>query len=170
MNNEVGGRIAKEIGELVTVDVPQNGLAWGPFLRIHVNMDITKPLMRGKIMWIEGLEVGWIYFQYERLPIFCYRCGILGHNDRECLQRRVGRLSLEEDELQYGHWLRVVAPRKQSQGNIQHNHQSHSHALIPDDQAPELDVDDTIYNLEPTSLAPELSPLEPNGNSSTVEL
>ena len=28
MNKEVGGRIAKEIGELVTVDVPRNGLAW----------------------------------------------------------------------------------------------------------------------------------------------
>ena len=51
MNKEVGGRIAKEIGELVTVDVPRNGLAWG---RIRVNMDITKPLMRGKIMRIEG--------------------------------------------------------------------------------------------------------------------
>ena len=77
---------------------------------------------------------------------------------------------LEEDELQYGHWLRVVAPWKQSQGNTQHNHQSHSHALIPDDQAPKLDVDDTIYYLEPTSLASELSLLEPNGNSSTAEL
>ena len=121
-------------------------------------------------MWIEGLEAGWIYFQYDRLPIFYFMFGILGHNDRECPQRWVGRLSLEEDELQYGHWLRVVAPRKQSKGNTQHNHQSHSYALIPDEQAPELDVDDTIYNLEPTSPAPELSLLEPNGNSSTAEL
>ena len=31
-------------------------------------------------------------------------------------------------------------------------------------------MDDTVYNLEPTSPAPELSPLEPNGNSSTAEL
>ena len=79
MNKDVGGRVANEIGELITVDVSQNGLAWGPFLRIRVNIDITKPLMRAKMMRIEGLDVGWIYFQYERLPIFCYRCGILGH-------------------------------------------------------------------------------------------
>ena len=79
MNKDVGGRVANEIGELITVDVSQNGLAWGPFLRIRVNIDITKPLTRAKMMRIEGLDVGWIYFQYERLPIFCYRCGILGH-------------------------------------------------------------------------------------------
>ena len=82
MNREIGSRLANEIGDLVTVDVPRIGLGWGPFLRIRVNIEITKPLisMRGKILRIEGLSVDWVCFQYRRIPIFCYRCGILSHN------------------------------------------------------------------------------------------
>ncbi|KAL0002388.1 hypothetical protein SO802_016169 [Lithocarpus litseifolius] len=64
MNRDNGSRLANEIGDLVTVDVPRNGLGWGPFLCIRVNIEITKPLisMRGKILQIEGLNVGWVGF------------------------------------------------------------------------------------------------------------
>ena len=45
MNKVVGTQIGNEMGELLMVDAPKSGLAWGPFLRIRVNVDITKPLM-----------------------------------------------------------------------------------------------------------------------------
>ena len=86
MNTDVGARIANEMGELTMVDAPKSGLAWGPFLRIRVRIDITKPLMRGKMIQIENLDADWAVFKYERLPIFCYCCGLLGHQDRECPQ------------------------------------------------------------------------------------
>lgn len=72
MNRDIGSRLANEIGDLVTVDVSRSGLGWVPFLRIRVIMEITKPLisMRGKILLIEGLSVGWVCFQHERLPIY----------------------------------------------------------------------------------------------------
>lgn len=44
MNSVVGTHIAKEIGIPLVVDAPKSGLAWGPFLRIWVDIDITKPL------------------------------------------------------------------------------------------------------------------------------
>lgn len=78
MSREVGAKITNVVGELITVDAPKSGVAWGPFLRIRVNTDITKPLMRGKMIQIEDSEDEWVVFKYERLPIFCYRCGILG--------------------------------------------------------------------------------------------
>nr|POF11025.1 hypothetical protein CFP56_13543 [Quercus suber] len=56
MTKEVGAHIANEVGELIIVDAPKNGIAWGLFLRIRVNIDITKPLMGGKIIQIKGLE------------------------------------------------------------------------------------------------------------------
>ena len=42
----------------------------GPFLHIWVDIDITKPLMRGKMIHIEDLEERCVYFKYERLPFF----------------------------------------------------------------------------------------------------
>ena len=51
MNKAIGTHIAKEIGIPLLVDASKSGLAWGPFLLIRVDIDITKPLMRG---WCRG--------------------------------------------------------------------------------------------------------------------
>nr|POE51275.1 uncharacterized protein CFP56_65281 [Quercus suber] len=102
MNKAVGTRIGNEMGDLFMVDAPKSGLARGPFLRITVNVDITKPLMCGKMIQIEDLEPSWVVFKYERLPIFCYRCGILGHQDTECPQLKTGCFSSDDDVFQFG--------------------------------------------------------------------
>ena len=39
MNIAVGTRIANEINTCLVVDAPKNGQAWGPFLRIWVDID-----------------------------------------------------------------------------------------------------------------------------------
>ena len=72
MNISIGNHIANEIGIPLLIDAPKSGLAWGPFLRMRVDIDITKPLMRAKMLQIENVDKGWIYFKYERLPTFCY--------------------------------------------------------------------------------------------------
>ncbi|KAL0007353.1 hypothetical protein SO802_008855 [Lithocarpus litseifolius] len=77
MSREVGAKIANEVGELITVDAPKSGVAWGPFLRIRVNIDITKPLMR----------------------------------DRECPQSKIGHFSSDDEDFQFGPWLRSSAPK-----------------------------------------------------------
>ena len=67
--------------------------------------------MRGKIIHIEDIEEGWVFFKYERLPTFCYWCGILGHQDRECQQINKRCLHMDEDEFQYGPWMHTIAPK-----------------------------------------------------------
>ena len=66
------------------IDAPNSGLAWGPSFRIRVDIDITKPLLRGKMVHFEDVGEGWVFFKYEMLPVFCYRCDILSHQDHEC--------------------------------------------------------------------------------------
>ena len=109
MNSMVG--IANEIGVPLLVDAAKSGLAWGPFLRIRVDVDITKPLMRSKMIHIEGMEKGCVYFKYERLLIYCYRCGILGHQERVCHKAKKVCISSEEDDYQFGSWLHAVGPK-----------------------------------------------------------
>ena len=54
------------------------------FMRVHVALPISKPIRRGG--YIAGSDGGksWVSFKYERLPIFCHYCGILGHDLKHC--------------------------------------------------------------------------------------
>lgn len=44
----------------------------GEFMRVRVEIDITKPLSQGRRVWFGLASEGWLSFRYERLPIFCY--------------------------------------------------------------------------------------------------
>ena len=59
INKTIGTRIANKIGNPLMVDAPKSGLVWGPFLRIKDDIDITKPLMKGKMVHIANVEEGW---------------------------------------------------------------------------------------------------------------
>jgi hypothetical protein len=50
---DIGEDIGNDIGRTIEVDIPENGIGWGRFLHIRVALDITKPLLRGKILEIE---------------------------------------------------------------------------------------------------------------------
>ena len=111
MVRQVGEDIGNAIGRSIEVDVPENGFGWGRYLRIRVNIDITQPLLRGKIFEFEQGTPFWVDFRYEHLPIFCYRCGMIGHSVNECV---VGRGSGGDGGAigdKFGPWLRAVATR-----------------------------------------------------------
>ena len=48
----------------------------------------------------------WVHFKYERLPNFCYRCGLLEHDLKDCLESTKNDKEKERGDLQYGTWLR----------------------------------------------------------------
>ena len=97
------------------VDVEDTGVQWGRYLRVRVLMDVTKKLMRGKKVAIEGDEARWVHFKYERLPNFCYNCGLLSHDMRDCLDLSRNEKQPDSDGLQYGAWLRGEFLRKTGQ-------------------------------------------------------
>ena len=76
-----------------------------------MQLDVTKKLIRGKKIAVEGGEQRWISFKYEHFPNFCYRCGMLSHGLRDCSEGKVEALP-ELPALQCGAWLRGEVPRK----------------------------------------------------------
>ena len=51
-------------------------------------------------------------FKYERLPNFCYRCGLLEHDLKDCTQEDGADVNGNRGELQYGAWIRGEPARK----------------------------------------------------------
>lgn len=41
------------------------------------------------------------FFKYERLPMFCYRCGIPGHQDHDCQEINKGCFHMNDDVFEY---------------------------------------------------------------------
>ncbi|KAJ0008131.1 hypothetical protein Pint_29751 [Pistacia integerrima] len=62
MNNDYGVQLASAIGKVLEVDVGENGLGWGSFLRVKVEVELTKPLVRGRILRM-GEQKYWIAFK-----------------------------------------------------------------------------------------------------------
>ncbi|KAK7831688.1 uncharacterized protein CFP56_027146 [Quercus suber] len=98
--------IGSKIGEVLEVDVPDSGVQWSKFLRVCVRMDVTKKLIRGKKINIEGGESKWVFFKFERLPNFCYGCGLLNHAIKDCPEGWAEKSKLEESNMQYRARLR----------------------------------------------------------------
>nr|POE50609.1 hypothetical protein CFP56_00069 [Quercus suber] len=53
---ETGSAIGSTLGEVLEVDVADSGVQWGKYLRVRVRVDVTKKLVRGKKVAIEGEE------------------------------------------------------------------------------------------------------------------
>nr|POE84878.1 uncharacterized protein CFP56_61283 [Quercus suber] len=86
-----GHKIRSTIWEVIEVDMLDKGVQWGMYLRVRVSIDTTKKLVRGKTISIEGGEGRWMFFKYEQLPNFCYKCGMLDHGEKNAHRRNRGR-------------------------------------------------------------------------------
>jgi hypothetical protein len=103
-----GERVGGTLGTVVDVDIPENGVGWGPFLRVRINMDITKPVQRGRLVTFKELGKMWVLFKYERLPWLCFHCGVIGHLERDCVSSNQTSSSSSGSVKQYGAWLRAT--------------------------------------------------------------
>ena len=98
---EVGWAIGSKLDEVLEVDVSESRVQWGRCLHVQVRIDVTKRLVCGKKITIEEREGRWVQFKYERLPNFCYRCGLLSHALKDCLEFGKCNTLGENEELQY---------------------------------------------------------------------
>jgi hypothetical protein len=110
MNQTRGSRAMSLIGPMVRMDVDADGKASGAFLRARVAIEIDKPLRRGVLLRMsKAEEPRWFHAQYEKLPYYCFGCGIMGHSEVECLHPGARD---DQGKLPYDVVLRAPEDRK----------------------------------------------------------
>lgn len=83
-------KILSQIGTILEVEDPTiEGKLIRSFIRARVEIDIQHPLSTG--CWIprRNLPKIWVSIKYERLQNLCYKCGIIGHDQRTCQKEKV---------------------------------------------------------------------------------
>lgn len=124
MNGKWGGQLAGMIGEVEKLDLDDQGRAWGPYLRAKVAIDVSKPLRRCVGIFSARQQTNeWYDVQYEKLPYFCFSCGIIRHSSIECPSP-----AARDDKglLPYGENLRVPDDKKKKQIDDKQGHASPS--------------------------------------------
>ncbi|XP_040987664.1 uncharacterized protein LOC121235381 [Juglans microcarpa x Juglans regia] len=121
MTYEVGVQIGGCIGRVITIQVDDRGIGWGKFLRIRVEVNISEALLRGVFLSFAGKKT-WVPLKYERLPTFCFKCGVIKHAKSGCSVSSLG-----DSKLQYGAWLRAPATKDsedlhKTYGNVDTQH------------------------------------------------
>ncbi|XP_074318787.1 uncharacterized protein LOC141655617 [Silene latifolia] len=105
MNEANLRRLGDQLGMYVDIDdaqFPEMERA----VRIRVLHDIRKSLNRSVEIRLSTGNVTNFDVKYERLLLFCYGCGVLGHGVKDCEHG-----PYDEDDLKYGDDLRA-SPRK----------------------------------------------------------
>ncbi|KAF7140800.1 hypothetical protein RHSIM_Rhsim06G0055700 [Rhododendron simsii] len=115
MSVEVGRKMMVGFGDVLEVVMAQLSGNQGRCIRVKVELDITKPLPRGKHVRTADWNPIWVSFRYEKFPYLCHYCGLVGHDDKACMlkynESKAGIMKVN----QYGVWLRaspVKAPFK----------------------------------------------------------
>lgn len=75
--------IIAHLGNLVKVDDLTLSLSRSKYARVCVEIDLSKPLCRGFWVGDDSHQV-FVVVLYERLPMFCYSCGVIGHGSKSC--------------------------------------------------------------------------------------
>ena len=109
MSLENAIRLGSAIGRVVMAENPvQDGKVIRNFLRLRVLVDISKPLAIG--FWVPRnmKDDIWSEVRYERIPSFCYRCGIIGHDKKLCT---LNVSSDDDEDCEFGSWLKASPPK-----------------------------------------------------------
>lgn len=104
---ELAGKIGKQV---LKVDVDEQKRAVGKELRARVIISLKEPLCRGvSVVSSRRQRREWYDVVYEKVPYFCFSCGIIGHSEIECPTP-----ALRDDKgcLPYNEKLRAPDERK----------------------------------------------------------
>ncbi|CAL8996959.1 unnamed protein product, partial [Prunus brigantina] len=109
MTRTMGKLIGETLGGYVLADRSKKAECMGSYLRVRIVIDITKPLHRSIVLRLDGETIE-VALKYEKIPITCYRCGVIGHRETSCTWR--GNDNQDDKVKPYGKWFQqdVMGP------------------------------------------------------------
>ncbi|KAJ1382310.1 Zinc knuckle CX2CX4HX4C [Sesbania bispinosa] len=177
--SKMGFRIGSSIGNVKASDVFESKER-GSFVKILVDIDVEQPLKAGVNVGSKKDGIYWVDFQYEKLPQFCYACGMLGHNKDFCSNKEVDKPDDETENGSLGPWMRAsVFGRKivnMSTPMASHSHDWRTPKRIPIPSTElskllsSLTVDPSPKNNDPDCLESVIVPGQPNTTRSFEDM
>jgi len=82
IQQRVGQGIDQFLGEFKAYDIWNT--AHSSYMRIKVKLDVTQPLKKEWRVRVNDGNYVPVFFKYEKLGVFCYICGLIGHTDKVC--------------------------------------------------------------------------------------
>ncbi|KAK5836396.1 hypothetical protein PVK06_012183 [Gossypium arboreum] len=70
------------LGQILEYDTKSISKGYQSYMRIRVRIDVKNTLKRRKKIVLGNKRCIYVRFQYERLSMFCFLCGRLGHSER----------------------------------------------------------------------------------------
>ncbi|MBA0752012.1 hypothetical protein Gogos_000893 [Gossypium gossypioides] len=106
MDRRVAMDVDGAIEEVIAIDWRDRDGGWTEYIRLRVIIDSSKPLLR-VVQFVnrEGV-ISACGIKYERLPTFCYNCGLISHSTQKC-EKTIIQSKSNETSYQYGNWLRA---------------------------------------------------------------
>ncbi|KAH9716467.1 hypothetical protein KPL71_021472 [Citrus sinensis] len=151
MVKETIEKLGEKIGLVEEVETDEEGECIGPFALVKISVDITKTLRRILILKQEGEEDIVMLIKYERLPDFCFCCGLIEHQFRECIKYK----GQSKEKLIYNGWMKAPTPFELAKLNKGKNRKSKR-----DDQ-PDAATGNTGVQIQ-TQPKPKEQPSNPN--------
>ena len=107
-SSKVAAEIGSRLGEVVEVEKRKVKEGQNLFMRVKVAVPISKPLRQGGFIGGSNEQRSWVSYKYERLPLFCHFCGLLGHDLKHCAEYYARSKNGGEVLCQYGEWMKSV--------------------------------------------------------------
>ncbi|XP_027177951.1 uncharacterized protein LOC113777103 [Coffea eugenioides] len=104
LSKVVGFKRGQMFSAVKEVIIPPGGGKEGRHMKILAEVDISQPLARGTTVKFNGNPI-WVEFRYEKCPDFCYKCGIIGHGDKNF--KTTVEKEYNQREEQFGAWMRA---------------------------------------------------------------
>ncbi|KAK7850422.1 uncharacterized protein CFP56_000993 [Quercus suber] len=111
---KIAETVGSRLGSVVEVEKKQRLEGQSYFMRVKVAIPLAKPIRRGAFLAGTDGKRHWVTFKYERLPLFCHFCGLLGHDLKHCAAYFVATKNEGDVICQYGDWMKATGGRNRS--------------------------------------------------------